>query len=584
MIEVNSIADLKLVTGLNNERATLLGYYSPNSGGDGVFYYDSSSVLPPDDGITVQPTSVTGGGRWRRIFNGAVSVKWFGARGEGNIGDMDAIERAAKYCEEHNSFLSFENGKYLIEGRTLVLKCSAGFVSNSYQSDKSGFIVNADGLFPALRLNGFWKNWENICVDMDSHVGIGMVIGRDLQSDGVESSTEAPFAGGCNINGIRIYRCNGIGLLLKAPNDCTFDNISVESCGNNGETTLGTVTTKKINNYALAAVATPDGTFQTAECTFNRLQCELGGYYGGGYSVLVHDEALSNSFVKLHSERTKGVSGHITWYLGGNASSYSTLRLDSSGDGAGPGIARLAGTGCSFDTVIVTGTVVTEVEGQLGAVNTYSNFSLPKLKQVNNQYGRLVFNGGSVNEINEQSILGAFYGTKINTLNVGYANFDVSKTLFYACTIENINSTAGDAASSFFECKIGNYNGIQNVVFQNCQINNSSSIALAYATIKAIGTRFNNHVTVNEAVLEFIDVIIQGNLTYTYGGRNYRFLQVKVTGTVSSDFNLAPNSGTWYEGERTDKIFAPSGSDAGWICTNAGTGGIAVFKSYGKIA
>jgi hypothetical protein len=56
------------------------GCVTPGDGGGGLFYWDSSTT--GDDGGTIIVPTV-GGGRWKRVFGGAINVMWFGAKGDG---------------------------------------------------------------------------------------------------------------------------------------------------------------------------------------------------------------------------------------------------------------------------------------------------------------------------------------------------------------------------------------------------------------------------------------------------------------------------------------------------------------------
>ncbi|MCW3462987.1 right-handed parallel beta-helix repeat-containing protein [Chitinophaga nivalis] len=65
---------------LPGSNCTLSAYYAADDGGGGAFTWDAGSTLPDDSGVIIQPTSVTGAGRWKRIYSGAVSLKWFGLK------------------------------------------------------------------------------------------------------------------------------------------------------------------------------------------------------------------------------------------------------------------------------------------------------------------------------------------------------------------------------------------------------------------------------------------------------------------------------------------------------------------------
>lgn len=87
------------------------GFWSAGDGGGGIFYWDTNSA-PDDGGIFVIPTGrANPGPGWRRISEGGiskgtaqntrrggpVSVKWWGARGDGTGDDSPAIQSAVNY-------------------------------------------------------------------------------------------------------------------------------------------------------------------------------------------------------------------------------------------------------------------------------------------------------------------------------------------------------------------------------------------------------------------------------------------------------------------------------------------------------
>jgi hypothetical protein len=74
---VANLTDLKALTGqADNESINVLGHTTEGDGGGGVFWFDSSSSATDDDGTIIQPDA--GGGRWLRLYEGAVYLQWFG--------------------------------------------------------------------------------------------------------------------------------------------------------------------------------------------------------------------------------------------------------------------------------------------------------------------------------------------------------------------------------------------------------------------------------------------------------------------------------------------------------------------------
>jgi hypothetical protein len=70
------------------------GYYTPGDGGGGEFHWTNDTVTADDGGIVIVPTAVPRTGCWKRIVNGFVSVKWFGAKGDETGDDAPAINSA----------------------------------------------------------------------------------------------------------------------------------------------------------------------------------------------------------------------------------------------------------------------------------------------------------------------------------------------------------------------------------------------------------------------------------------------------------------------------------------------------------
>jgi len=55
-----------------------------------LFYWDAASTEVDNGGTIIQATAITTG-RWKRVFSGAVNVKWFGAKGDGVADDTQIV-------------------------------------------------------------------------------------------------------------------------------------------------------------------------------------------------------------------------------------------------------------------------------------------------------------------------------------------------------------------------------------------------------------------------------------------------------------------------------------------------------------
>lgn len=109
--EVPTIAALKALSAPATEIAVyVLDYYAGISGGGGLFKWDAASTATANGGTVIAPDA-GGTGRWRRIYSGALNVKWFGAKGDGSTDDTAAIQLAL----DLNADTEFPPGTYIIK-------------------------------------------------------------------------------------------------------------------------------------------------------------------------------------------------------------------------------------------------------------------------------------------------------------------------------------------------------------------------------------------------------------------------------------------------------------------------------------
>jgi hypothetical protein len=58
------------------------GFAAQGDGGEGIFFWKSTDTRPDNGGTILQVTGISTG-RWNRMFSGPLSLKWFGAHGDG---------------------------------------------------------------------------------------------------------------------------------------------------------------------------------------------------------------------------------------------------------------------------------------------------------------------------------------------------------------------------------------------------------------------------------------------------------------------------------------------------------------------
>ncbi|MDR6566100.1 hypothetical protein [Chitinophaga ginsengisegetis] len=180
---VTSINALKsLSTPQANTIYHVLGYYAANDGGGGEFYWDSSDTTSPENGGTIFIAST---GRWKRLYDGELNVKWFGAKGTPDaIDDAPAINKCLDYARQvftNGGKLVFPRGRYPIsstlnmtnaifwqiigEGATIAPTSAITAINiKASRSTYTGLNISYETLDPGVKIN------EN-CVAIWLHKG-----------------------------------------------------------------------------------------------------------------------------------------------------------------------------------------------------------------------------------------------------------------------------------------------------------------------------------------------------------------------------------------------------------------------------
>lgn len=109
---VNSLVALKALGAGVVPCLTVLGYYAPADGGGGSFYWDDSASEPDNGGTVIAPASNPPAGRWKRLWSALLSVRWFGAKGDGSNDDTAAIDRTITAAAVFGGCVYFPTGTY----------------------------------------------------------------------------------------------------------------------------------------------------------------------------------------------------------------------------------------------------------------------------------------------------------------------------------------------------------------------------------------------------------------------------------------------------------------------------------------
>ncbi len=117
-LTVANVAELRNVRATPGFRVAVLGFERVGDGGEGVF------VLKPRSDVTVETDDVgylikgtNSSTRWERVLSSKdVSVKWFGARGDGATNDQLAVGTAVQVAQRLRGRLYVPAGQYNVDG------------------------------------------------------------------------------------------------------------------------------------------------------------------------------------------------------------------------------------------------------------------------------------------------------------------------------------------------------------------------------------------------------------------------------------------------------------------------------------
>jgi hypothetical protein len=242
---VQTIPDLKAASySIGSQTLAVLGYNSAGDGGGGEFYFDATSTQSEDGGMVIKPNSIlpANPGRWKRVVQGDVNVRWFGAYGNGVSDDRAFIKSAILYAQTLGLSVYLPAGVYKISA-PLILQSNARL----YGDGASTVIVNATAGSP-----------HGNCV----HIGVGYEYGDWNGTTGAVVDARLSDFDGASPDYSRITTQN-----------CIVENICVKSSNVDGGLGVWTLNASEIiiRNIWSDGCATPvnvanDSLNQTAAC------------------------------------------------------------------------------------------------------------------------------------------------------------------------------------------------------------------------------------------------------------------------------------------------------------------------------
>jgi hypothetical protein len=234
---VTSVAAIRSTSKAKATSLMVAGYYKSGDGGGGLYQLDSSDTTSADNGGTIIVAS--DGGRWKLQLTGPVSVKQFGAKGDGVANDSAAIS-ATDSAPDVIAYY-FPPGTYRASNLTLVKPFSMS----------SGAVIKYNGTASAtdvvINFNGSNQGLGAIYIDANNQDPLTLLLvngnNNNIETVNVSNQIATPASlpnGAVKLwgNGNRIKGVYGINLTntgnanVSVPQLLTFGGTSTDNVVN----------------------------------------------------------------------------------------------------------------------------------------------------------------------------------------------------------------------------------------------------------------------------------------------------------------------------------------------------------------
>jgi hypothetical protein len=260
-----------------------------NSGLQGFFEWRPHSLAADNGGTVIRPNGVQAvdKGRWHRVFDGAISVKWFGAKGDGTSDDGAAIQNAID--------AALTGGAVHIPAGTYVITSQLAYTTHvsTPNTQVAGLVIVGDGPDKTILDNRVPLNAMLYAGEGDTDLVFQR--GLRLENFGIITSTVPPGSSGIQIS----HQYNG-----------TIKNCSIRGLSGDAIQILGTMP-ESGNPDARASAWISLENNQLRNCARGVNVITTGSQYGVGFLLLRHNYVAQS---RIGGVRLKGlvvkIEGH----------------------------------------------------------------------------------------------------------------------------------------------------------------------------------------------------------------------------------------------------------------------------------
>lgn len=306
---VESIAALRALGTLTSsvEALWVQGYYAGADGGEGMFWYNSSSTSGDNGGTIIVDAA---GRRWYRELEGRpVTAAQFGAKGDGVTDDYTVLVAMVNWLVEQGGGIALlqANKQYLLSSTLIV----AGSDVEIWGSGRSTWIVNGTSGSAAIQFGNGTSTYYRCAI-------------RDLafgQASGVSASN-----GNCGLSCLKQSNMTVVsvsawnfpaelyqGIVLNECDQCRIDRAEVSSLANTGIVFYSTGDMMVTNTTSDGN--TEHGFYFDGSSGGKFVNCAAYGNSGSGW---VLDNVNFSGDVQFHMTNCTGdTSGSHNWIIAG---------------------------------------------------------------------------------------------------------------------------------------------------------------------------------------------------------------------------------------------------------------------------
>lgn len=215
---VDSIAVLRSISSEIYSRVFVSGYYSPHDGGGGAYQLDPIDTTSVDNGGTI--VVAADGGRWKLQHTGKVSLKQFGAKGDGTTDDTAAIVSAISSALA----IFLPNGSYVMTNTSFT----TGMTLEG--EDKFNTVILWKANSAEANLFGFASFAGNVAI---SNLTINSNFQNQTDSTGYYGAIGGSFANGARLTLNEVAFINGriSDINLSGPTGAgQFASVAIRNC------------------------------------------------------------------------------------------------------------------------------------------------------------------------------------------------------------------------------------------------------------------------------------------------------------------------------------------------------------------